>query len=392
METKTPFTESELLDFFNGHLSEAEEKEILAWKDACKENRKLFETIREEQLMLKETVRARLISLDYNAIREQVEKHHSRKIRLIRYWSAAAAIVLLVGSSLLFWPAKKIETPSMTISTIKAPSRSAILELATGEQHYLESGNIQLKEENGAQIAISNGKQIYNTQQTSQPEEPTETVSYNRLSVPRGTGVYRITLSDGTEIWLNSDSRLEYPGQFAADERRVRVTGEAYFKVHRDTNRPFIVETSRQSVTVLGTEFNVSAYPSEPESTTLASGSVSVSPQAGTPTTLVPGEQAVLDSITHTLSVHKVNVNDVISWKNGIISIENLSLSEILKIVSRAYNVDFVSAIPPSEDIVLRGSVSSEESLEVFLSVLSKIADINFKMRTDGKIEVQKIK
>lgn len=143
---------------------------------------------------------------------------------------------------------------------------------------------------------------------------------------------------------------------------------------------------------MLGTEFNVSAYPSEPESTTLASGSVSVSPQAGTPTTLVPGEQAVLDSITHTLSVHKVNVNDVISWKNGIISIENLSLSEILKIVSRAYNVDFVSAIPPSEDIVLRGSVSSEESLEVFLSVLSKIADINFKMRTDGKIEVQKIK
>ncbi len=392
METKTPFTESELLDFFNGHLSEAEEKEILAWKDASKENRELFETIREEQLMLKETVRARLISHDYNAIREQVEKRHARKIRLIRYWSAAAAIVLLVGSSLLFWPAKKIETPSMTISTIKAPSRSAILELATGEQHYLESGNIQLKEENGAQIAISNGKQIYNTQQTSQPEEPTETVNYNRLSVPRGTGVYRITLSDGTEIWLNSDSRLEYPGQFAADERRVRVSGEAYFKVHRDTNRPFIVETPRQSVTVLGTEFNVSAYPSEPESTTLASGSVSVSPQAGTPTTLVPGEQAVLDSITHTLSVHKVNVNDVISWKNGIISIENLSLSEILKIVSRAYNVDFVSAIPPSEDIVLRGSISSEESLEVFLSVLSKIADINFKMRTDGKIEVQKIK
>ena len=392
METKTPFTESELLDFFNGHLSEAEEKEILAWKDASKENRELFETIREEQLMLKETVRARLISHDYNAIREQVEKRHARKIRLIRYWSAAAAIVLLVGSSLLFWPEKKIETPSMTISTIKAPSRSAILELATGEQHYLESGNIQLKEENGAQIAISNGKQIYNTQQTSQPEEPTETVSYNRLSVPRGTGVYRITLSDGTEIWLNSDSRLEYPGQFAANERRVRVSGEAYFKVHRDTNRPFIVETPRQSVTVLGTEFNVSAYPSEPESTTLASGSVSVSPQAGTPTTLVPGEQAVLDSITHTLSVHKVNVNDVISWKNGIISIENLSLSEILKIVSRAYNVDFVSAIPPSEDIVLRGSVSSEESLEVFLSVLSKIADINFKMRTDGKIEVQKIK
>lgn len=392
METKTPFTEAELLDFFNGHLSEAEEKEILAWKDANQENRDLFETVREEQLMLKETVRARLISHDYNAIRGQVEKRHTRKTRLIWYWSAAAAVVLLVGSSLLFWSERKTVSPSTAISSIKAPSRSAILELATGEQHYLESGNIQLKEENGTQIAISNGKQIYNTEQTPQPEKQTDTVSYNRLSVPRGTGVYRITLSDGTEIWLNSDSRLEYPGQFAADERRVRVSGEAYFKVHRDTNRPFIVETPRQSVTVLGTEFNVSAYPSEAESTTLASGSVSVSPQAGTPTTLVPGEQAVLDSITHTLSVHKVNVNNVISWKNGIISIENLSLSEILKIVSRAYNVDFVSAIPPSEDIVLRGSVSSEESLEVFLSVLSKIADINFKMRTDGKIEVQKIK
>ena len=156
--------------------------------------------------------------------------------------------------------------------------------------------------------------------------------------------------------------------------------------------RPFVVETALQSVSVLGTKFNVSAYPSEPVLTTLASGKVKVIPVSGMDSVvLLPGEQSVLSVYADNLSVRQVKINDVVSWKDGIINIENMGLREILKVVSRAYDVDFDTELLPVDDIILRGSISSDESLGVFLAVLSKVADVKFKMKTDGKIEVQKI-
>jgi len=106
---------------------------------------------------------------------------------------------------------------------------------------------------------------------------------------------------------------------------------------------------------------------------------------------LLPGEQSVLSVHADNLSVRQVKINDVVSWKDGIINIENMGLREILKVVSRAYDVDFDTELLPVDDIILRGSISSDESLGVFLAVLSKVADVKFKMKTDGKIEVQKI-
>ena len=106
---------------------------------------------------------------------------------------------------------------------------------------------------------------------------------------------------------------------------------------------------------------------------------------------LLPGEQSVLSVNADNLYVRQVKISDVVSWKAGIINIENMSLREILKVVSRAYDVDFNTELLPADDIILRGSISSDESLGVFLAVLSKVADVKFKMKTVGKIEVQKI-
>ncbi len=391
MEKIPQITESELLDYFNGKLSVSEEREVLAWRGACDENRRLFDAVRKENLVMREVVRARLIKGDYSSIRGRIGE--SRR-RVFRWWYgvAAAAVVGILVSSVLIWHGFSVDEGNDAIAYIGPPARTAILELADGEHHYLGGNEIEFKEQDGAQVAISSGKVVYDKKQGENVEKE-DVLVYNKITVPRGAGLYRVVLSDGSVIWLNSDSRLEYPEKFAKGERKVRVTGEAFFDVVRDTVKPFIVETERQTVTVLGTEFNVSAYPSEPVMTTLASGKVTVMSGDGTgAVVLIPGEQSVLNTNSDHLVVRQVDIEDVVSWKNGIINIENMALSEILKVVSRAYDVDFATESLPTEDIILRGSISSDETLEVFLAVLSKVADVKFKMRTDGKIEVEQLK
>ena len=393
MERKSQITESELLDFFNGKLSTGEEREILEWKEACDENRKLFDTVRKQNLVMREVVRARLIKGDYSSIRGRIGGRRRRTFKLW-YGVAAAAVVVGVISSVVLWRDASSVDESRTMAYIGPPARKAILEMADGGQHYLGGSGIKFEERDGAQVAISNGKVVYDKKLEEYAEEEKEDVLvYNKITIPRGAGLYRISLNDGSVVWLNSDSRLEYPEKFAKGERRVRVTGEAFFDVTRDTVRPFVVETVRQLVTVLGTKFNVSAYPSEPELTTLASGKVKVIPVHGAEAVVLsPGEQSVLGVGVDSLRVCQVKVSDVVSWKDGMISIENMALSEILKVVSRAYDVDFVTESLPGEDIILQGSISSDETLEVFLAVLSKVADVKFKINADGKIEVQKLK
>lgn len=392
MERESQITESELLDFFNGKLSVAEEKEILEWKEACDENRGVFNTVRKENLVMRQVVRAQLIKGDYSSIRGRIGGKRRRSFKLW-YGVAAAAVVAAVVFSVVLWQDDAVDK-SKTMAYIGPPARKAILEMADGGQHYLGGREIEFKERDGAQVAISSGKVVYDKKlEENAGEEKEDVLVYNRITIPRGAGLYRISLNDGSVVWLNSDSRLEYPEKFAKGERRVRVTGEAFFDVARDTARPFVVETSRQAVTVLGTRFNVSAYPSEPELTTLASGKVKVLPVRGTEAVVLsPGEQSVLGVGVDSLRVCQVKVSDVVAWKDGMISIENMALSEILKVVSRAYDVDFVTESLPGEDIILQGSISSDETLEVFLAVLSKVADVKFKMNADGKIEVQKLK
>ena len=387
MERKFQVTESDLFDFFNGKLSAEEGRVILEWKEVSAENRKVFDAVRKENLVLKEVVRAQLIKGDYSSIQGRMA-HRRRRVVGLKYWVAAVVVVGVVASVSL-WDNSPVEDTRKSIAYIGRPARTAVLELADGGHHYLSGNEIRFKEEEGVQLAISDGKVVYD-KKTGQgvKEHPV----YNKILVPRGAGLYRIVLNDGSVVWLNSDSRLEYPEQFVRGERRVRVSGEAFFDVVRDTTRPFVVETDRQSVSVLGTEFNVSAYPSEPVLTTLASGKVRVLPTNGAKEVLLlPGEQSVLNVEGDSLFVHPVRISDVVSWKDGIINIENMALCEILKVVSRAYDVDFDTKLLPTDDIILRGSISSDESLEVFLAVLSKVADVKFKMNADGKIEVQKV-
>lgn len=393
MERKSHISESELMDFFNDSLSVEEKQVILDWKELSEENRRLFEKVRKENLLLKEVVRAKLLRGDYSAIRARIGRRRRRVVRWT-YRVAAIAAVAVIAVMLYVGPLWRhtVDKEPKTLARIGPPARTAILELSNGERHYLEGGEILFTEEEGFRRAVNSGKVVYDKKQETDRLPGEKSFVYHKITVPRGAGIYHVRLHDGSVIWLNSDSRLEYPEKFAREERRVRIVGEAFFKVIRDTARPFVVETAGQAVTVLGTEFNVNAYPSEPVAATLVSGRVKVtSAKSSYAVVLDPGERSVLGEDGR-LAVCPVKISDVISWKDGMISIENMSLREILKIVSRAYNVDFDLKAGAMGDMVLQGSISSDENLEVFLRVLGKVADVEFQMKTDGRIEVSQNK
>lgn len=380
-----------LLDFFNGDLSATEENEILKWKDVCDENRSMFDDMQKEYLCMRWAVRAQLIKGDYSSIGNKIRKYPPRRISGIWYRMMAVAAVSVIAISSVFLSYYYSEqSGKKSVADYGPPARTAILELSDGTHYYMGGEKTQLEEQDGTRLAINDGELVYDNKEERVKKQEQEKLIYNKVIVPRGTGQYRVALSDGSLVWLNSDSRLEYPVNFTDQERRVRISGEAFFEVMRDEKKPFIVETDRQVVSVLGTKFNIVAYPLEPISTTLASGSVKVTLVGGSEeVTLTPGEQAVLGVNGGSLIVRKVSTRDVISWKDGITSIENLDLKQALKVISRSYNVDFDLTNFYNNDIILRGSIPNDESLDVVLSVLSKVVNVKFKMDADGKIRVE---
>lgn len=398
MRMEDQMSESSLLDYFNGELSDAEEKEILEWKEACVTNRNLFEQVRKEHLRLRRGVRASLIKGDYSSVSSRISRnvsdnnHRSWSQRIFKLKDLMVAAVLVAAVSIvatLLLSQYFLGLDSRSVADIGAPAHTAILELSDGTQHYIGSNDASLEEKNGTKLAVNGGNLVYDKHKAVEEAEREELI-YNKVTVPRGTGHYRVVLSDGSVVWLNSDSHLEYPVNFTEEERRVKICGEAYFEVARDEMKPFIVEATLQSISVLGTKFNVTAYPSESIQTTLVSGSVKVVPENGAEAViLIPGEQSVLDAVTGDLSVSKVSVSDAISWKSGITSIDNMSLSKILKVISRTYDVDFELAGVQADQIYLQGSIPNDEKLEVVLSVLSRVADVKFKMGDHGKIRVE---
>ena len=153
----------------------------------------------------------------------------------------------------------------------------------------------------------------------------------------RSSGEYKLVLSDGTKVWLNSASKLKYPVAFTGGQRKVFLEGEAYFEVAADTVHPFLVETSGMSVTVLGTGFNVMAYPEEMEAAvTLVHGKVGVQTDHRQQI-LQPDEQYVYQTTTRRGTVRKVDVSQYVDWKDGILNFDSMPLEELTRRLGRWY-------------------------------------------------------
>ena len=278
----------------------------------------------------------------------------------------AASLVVLLGLSYFLNKEKKgiiDNTPVIVESKFKPGTDKAILTLESGEEVTLVKGtSFQI------QNASSNGEKIVYSKAENKE------ISYNYLTVPRG-GQFKIILSDGTQVWLNSESQLKYPKNFKEGEtRKVElVYGEAYFDVSPYTEHngaKFEVYNKSQQVQVLGTEFNIKAYRDETDIyTTLIEGKVSVSSENSNQV-LKPNQQVKLNLNDNTVTVFEVNGYNETSWKDGIFSFRRKPLKEIMKVLSRWYDVDFNFENPDLEKLGFNGVLGKAQNIEEILEAI----------------------
>lgn len=300
--------------------------------------------------------------------------------RLTRVSVAAAALLLLIPGAWLALHSRTTTrlaatTPAKNTSATNdiAPGRSkATLTLADGSTITLDSahtGNLT-SQGNARVIKRGDGQLQYASAAANTPAAP---MVYNVLSTPRG-GEYRLKLQDGTNVWLNAGSSIRYPTTFIGKERRVEITGEAYFEVAKNADMPFRVSVNNPAaaknteIEVLGTGFDVNAYQDEVgQRTTLIEGSVRVSNGPGA-VTLKPSEQAV-SSGNQLKTMQLENPEQTIAWKNGYFEFENADIPTIMRQISRWYDVDVEYQGKGSDDR-FSGRFSRNVSLAVVLQIL----------------------
>lgn len=311
--------------------------------------------------------------------------------RFLKYAVAASLAGILAVSAYLISrnynnPAQQTiakQQPAF-LQDAKPGTDKAILILADGTSVTLDEHHKQtMLSDAGITIKkTADGAIIYEASNTL-PENGE--IKYNQLRTPKGAQ-YEIVLPDGTRAWLNAASSLKYPLVFTRNERRVELTGEGYFEVEKSVKNgkhiPFYVETPTQVVQVLGTEFNISAYEDDQVvRTTLISGKVNVSKRSGQENEILsPGEQSILADGSD-FKVIKTNPEMARAWKNGNFFYEDMYLKDILKQLSRWYDVKVdYSNVPQTRYNML---ISRKETLQNVLNMLRKTGNVQFKLENN---------
>jgi len=373
-------------------LTPAEEQALEAWMMESDQNRAIVEELSDPQRLAESF--AKLDSLHPDQVWKRV-KSNSEDIlvsplflrrRLRTLTSYAAAVVLLIAAGIYFQEhTKKTLTvrPEMQLSMdVAAPSTNhSVITLSDGQEIYIDSakagvvaieGNVSIrKNSNGSIEYVDSGH-----------DGP---LQYNTLTVPRGSQIASIILSDGSLVVVNAGSKIRYPVSYSRSERGIDITGEAYIEVVKDTRRMFTVTGGGMITEVLGTHFNINTYPDETGmKVTLLEGSVKVS--GGTKHKVIkPGEQTVYERGIMQVRTG-IDVNQVIAWKNGLFDFQDKHLPEVMRQISRWYDLTVIyeGKIP---EIEFFGQMGRNLKLSDVLNVL-KDAGLHFRMEEGRRLIV----
>lgn len=277
-----------------------------------------------------------------NHLNEELPGVQPKPVRRI-YWrriAVAAAVLILVAAGGIFLLKNKTSNKLAAVEKIEIKKetlvgkQNAVLTLANGSKVLLDSNaNGSKLNQGGVTLVNANGYLTYKEGKTINK------VLFNTISIPRG-GQYKVVLSDGSKVWLNALSSLKYPTAFTEEMRVVELTGEGYFEVAKNAKQPFLVKVDGLKVQVLGTRFNVMAYKDEENiRTTLAEGSVKVM-HGQTSATIRPGQQAIWSASSNLMQVSDADLDQVLSWKRGLISFTSSDVRSIMRQIARVYDVD----------------------------------------------------
>lgn len=414
-----------IIKYLEGRIGHLEKQELDRWVNESKENRELFNEMRDEYRMSKDLTEhsedKRATWEKIIAMAPELEEAPVRRINWRRY-VAAAAVLIMTGLGVWYIAVNNTNKASVAQTNksryggdVEAPAgNKAVLVLADGKTINLdEVNNGQLAEQGIMQVV----KQADGTIEYRKSEVGSlkSEVAYNTISTNKG-GRYKIVLADNSVVWLNSVSSLKYPTAFTGDERVVELTGgEAYFEIAKSTlpgkagiapkRRPFIVKLNGMEVEVLGTHFNIMSYADESSiKATLLEGSVRVTPvpvSGGAPMArhsqlLSPGQQAVLaekavaNGKSNPLQVMEADTEEAVAWKNSVFIYNNAPIETIMREVARSYDVDVeYEGGRTTEKFTLMG-VPRNVPVSKVLDILALTEKVKFEIE-GRKITVKKV-
>lgn len=304
------------------------------------------------------------------------------RISYFRRYGIAASIIFLLAAGGYWWLSTNINRKHAVVAVntdIQPGKQGALLTLSDGSQISLDSlKNGIVAQQNGATARLVNGTLVY--------EGTGRSAVYNIMSTPKGRQI-QLSLPDGTKVWLNAASSIRFPTAFTSEKRAVKVTGEAYFEVTKNPKAPFsVIVNDTAEVQILGTHFNINAYPDEHSiKTTLFEGSVKVGWLGREPVLLKPGQQASMqphkDGQASGIDVTSLDASvqeNVLAWKNGFFNFEGATLKEIMRQVERWYDID-VEFEKGVRNIEFVGEMSRDASFPDFLVALDK-SEIHYKL------------
>ena len=374
-------------------LTQAERITLDVWltEDA---NRALFENLKNKDYLLQKLIEAHDVDVEGDKVLLDQKMAKVQSIIKRKAWyrdvaTAAAVIVLLTAAALFWWNSRKTGNPDIAKGNIPVTQKEIVpgqtkasLTLADGKKLVLDStATGQLAQQGGMVVVNENGTLIY-----KEKDQSPNSALYNILSTTNGE-TYGMVLADGSKVWLNAGASIRYPVAFTGNERKVEVTGEAYFEVAHQADKPFIVHVSDQKggkidVQVLGTRFNINAYIDEAAiKTTLLEGSVQIN-VGDSQTLLKPGHQAQVSNGIATV-FPDADVDSAIAWINGRFNFENADIDRVMRQLTKWYDIR-VEYEGPKPTKKFKGEMQRNLMLPQVLKAL-KLTNPGIQFRIEGR-------
>ena len=380
-EMKNPFEfAKELLRYTRGEFSKEEEKGIEQVLLEVKGMNTLVEELKDKDRI--EYEMHIIAKFNTEKALSKLKNRKQVKRRGILSWIAAASVVVIAGVSAWILLSQEPDVDNLSVTEKFEPGKAIVtLEMASGLKYRLDTLSSVVRN-NRVNVAFDNNDGVLKIkEQDSLADGATKEIGYNTVNVPYG-GTYTVELCDGTKVYLNSGTTLEFPSRFDGKVRSVILKGEAYFDVARNVSKPFVVEVDEMKVKVLGTSFNVKSYVDEPGVyTTLVEGSVAILRDGQPEKKIKPGEQAYYNKGVGTLSIAEVDVKEFTSWKDGVFYFEDIALEEILRIVSRWYDLEVFYMNQGAKSVIYSGKLPMYSSVEDVLRKFEISGDVRFELK-----------
>lgn len=368
-----------VLGHLAGRLTVEEQRQLGDWVNRSDRNRTYFykwcDEAQQERLL--EKMAAYDVAEGWQTV---VRRKNLRKRRRWMVVAAASVMVLVGGWSVWFAAQQSSPVPPGIVQKIDIQPGKRMARLLTASGETVSLDTLRQVELDNLKVCCQQGTFVL---QTNDRVDPKAASAYHCVDVPEG-GEFCFKLPDGTEVFLNAGSRLRFPEYFTpGQERRIYLSGEAYFNVARDTASPFLVCLEYTTVKVLGTSFNVTAYPEEgSEVTTLVHGAVAVEQMAdGKKLILTPGLQSCYDVSRKTLSRQKVDVSYHTSWKDGVFAFSKQPLGQVMKALSRWYLFEVHYTDPALSKILYTGKIARHASVQEVLHTFELMDELRFDVR-----------